>query len=201
MKKKKRHFCHTDERGATLIELLTAIFLLSLALVSALAFATINFKNESIGASRLVASNLAREGIELARNIRDTNWIGGEEAWDYGLQEGCSVIPYSLASLTLATSCPSSLFQSEDFRVYKNRTTHRLYQSSLGGAEEDVTPFFRKIEIMPICFDGQNAMKFGAAECPSTVERIGKKIMVDVRWKQSGIEYNVTMTEQLFNWR
>lgn len=61
--------------GETLIEIVVALFALTLfsaastlVIVSALSSTRINKNN-------LAALNLAREGIELVRNIRDTNWL------------------------------------------------------------------------------------------------------------------------------
>lgn len=62
------------QRGFTLVEVIVAT---SVIVVGVLA--TVTVANVSVGASgdnerKVVATNLAREGLELVRNIRDTNW-------------------------------------------------------------------------------------------------------------------------------
>lgn len=82
----------TYQKGFTLIETLFAILIFSAALVSLLAIAgkgivaTGQVKNET------VAFYLAQEGIEVARNFRDSNFVA-EEAWDLGFAStpDCSI--------------------------------------------------------------------------------------------------------------
>ncbi len=76
-----------NQKGFTLAELLITIFvftvgILGIYLVVQNSYATINYAR-----NRLIAIYLAQEGIEIVRNIRDTNWL--EEAnWDEGLPQG-----------------------------------------------------------------------------------------------------------------
>jgi len=79
-------------RGFTIIELIITIFILSIAIVgiySAFSMMVILTANAS---DRLTAAYLAQEGIEIVRNIRDTNWINSsytETVWIQGL-EACT---------------------------------------------------------------------------------------------------------------
>ena len=193
-----------DRRGSTLSELITAIFMLSLALVSALAFTTINFKNEAVGASRLVASNLAREGVELARNIRDTNWIKGDP-FAKNLNEGtnklCVIIPPTLDRFS-SQACGEHLMGDEPFRIYQDLQKGTYVQASVSATDKG-TGFYRTITMMPICTknDTNSIPTDTPSEQCSFDEITGLQVVSDVHWIQSGIEYNVLMTEQLYNWR
>lgn len=63
------------QKGFTIIELVISIFLLAMAIVgifSAFSIVTILTSDSS---DRLTAAYLAQEGIEIARNIRDQNWL------------------------------------------------------------------------------------------------------------------------------
>jgi len=63
------------QNGFTLIEIVISIFLLSFALVAIFsAFSMIVISTSDI-VSQLTGTYLAQEGIEIVRNIRDTNWI------------------------------------------------------------------------------------------------------------------------------
>lgn len=194
-----------DQRGSTLIELITAIFMLSLALVSALAFTTINFKNEAVGASRLVASNLAREGVELARNIRDTNWIKGD-SFAQGLNETtgklCVVIPPTLIAFSSPQVCPASLMGDGVFQIYQHTTKGTYYQLPTLDTDKE-TGFYRTITLLPICTRGDaNGIPTDIPNEQCIPDDItGLQVSSDVHWVQSGIEYNVLMTEQLYDWR
>lgn len=63
------------EAGQTLIETIIAIFLLTTALSGGLALAIYAFSTSSKNFNQIVATNLAREGIEVMRMMRDSNWL------------------------------------------------------------------------------------------------------------------------------
>lgn len=75
MKKNFFVFRNSKKSGESLIEVLVSIIILVLFMTSI--FTMVNRSivlNENIR-SRVIALNLAREGIEGVRNIRDTNWL------------------------------------------------------------------------------------------------------------------------------
>lgn len=66
---------HQKKKGFTLIELVIAIFILSMGIVGIFnAFYMVNILTAD-STDRLVAIYLAQEGMEITRNIRDTNWL------------------------------------------------------------------------------------------------------------------------------
>lgn len=63
------------KNGFTIIELIISIFILSVAIVGIFsAFSVIKILTYDT-ADRLTATYLAQEGMEIVRNIRDTNWL------------------------------------------------------------------------------------------------------------------------------
>jgi len=85
--------------GFTLVEVLTAIFVILVGIVGALAVIQQTITYTALSSSRLVASYLAQEGIEIVRNIRDGNWLE-EAAWDDGLGGGDWEADYTTQELT-----------------------------------------------------------------------------------------------------
>lgn len=81
------------QKGFTIVEVLIALFVVALGVggLSALVRQTNSFA--AVSSAQLQATFLAQEGVEIARNIRDSNFlaihkgIGGN--WDDGLT-GCS---------------------------------------------------------------------------------------------------------------
>ncbi len=67
--------------GFTLIEVMTAVTVLSIGLVGSLTVISSNLRNISFVENRIIAAGLANDGIERVRNIRDTNWLE-EDTWD-----------------------------------------------------------------------------------------------------------------------
>ncbi len=73
-----------NNKGFTIIELVITIFILSVAVVGVYnAFSTMVVLTAN-ASNRLIAAYLAQEGMELVRNIRDTNWIKDYD-WRCGL--------------------------------------------------------------------------------------------------------------------
>ena len=65
----------TKNSGETLIEVLIAVTIFSTVLIGALTALSKSISSLSKTKYRIVALNLAREGVEAVRSIRDTNWI------------------------------------------------------------------------------------------------------------------------------
>lgn len=81
-------------KGFTLIEALAAAFVITLGVVEVLVIINQTTAFTQVTSSRLTAAYLAQEGIEIVKNIRDTNFLKihkGIEGvnWDDGLI-GCT---------------------------------------------------------------------------------------------------------------
>lgn len=74
-------------RGFTLIETLVALVLITVAMGPVFILATSSVNTASRIEHNLIAANLAQEGIEVIKNIRDTNWLNGS-AFDNNLPAG-----------------------------------------------------------------------------------------------------------------
>jgi len=74
-------------KGFTLIEAMVALVLVTLAMGPVFILATSSVNVASRIEHNLIASNLAQEGIEVIRNIRDTNWLNGVD-FDNNLPAG-----------------------------------------------------------------------------------------------------------------
>ena len=90
--------CLKSNKGFTLLEVIIAIALLIIGLISLMVLVRATISASSVSSSRLLAANLAREGIELVRGIRDTNWLQGQ-AWDTNIKgtgnERAGIIDYN----------------------------------------------------------------------------------------------------------
>ncbi|MBI4268344.1 segregation/condensation protein A [Candidatus Uhrbacteria bacterium] len=214
----------SDQRGQTFVELLTAIFVLSLALVGALGLTTSNAHNQSIGSFRLVASNLAREGVETARAFRDTNWLSelGPEGWDAGLKDTEQSSHCALLSPAPFISTDQSLVSPFSFVECKKDANgkdvilddlYRIYRSDDGSfaqsavpadAQGKVTLFYRKIRFDPICLSAGTQSTKTEDDCGAETEtnkKVGVLVTSETWWAQGTEIYNVKAAEQLMNWR
>ncbi len=135
-------------RGFTIIELVVSIFILSIALVGIFsAFSTITILT-SDSADRLTATYLGQEGMEIVRNIRDTNWLymdAGDATWLDGLDiciSGCE------ADYTTGTTAPGAFSMSMATGRYLYIDANGFYVHSIIDASK--TKFQRKITITPL---------------------------------------------------
>jgi len=101
---KKRSW--SKNKGFTLIEAMVALVVLTVALGPSLILTT-NINNTAvIVKNNLIAANLAQEGLEVIRGMRDTNWFNGS-SFDSGLSNGTYRVQWNSGSvITLGTNPP-----------------------------------------------------------------------------------------------
>jgi len=71
------------KKGFTLIEIIVAVSVMTIGIVGIYALVPKVVSVTGANINKFIASQLAREGIEIVRNIRDTNWLE-----DAGFNEG-----------------------------------------------------------------------------------------------------------------
>ena len=141
-----------SSRGFTIIELVISIFILSVALVGIFSAFSVVIILTSDSADRLTATYLAQEGMEIVRNIRDTNWLNMDAAspanatWVDGLTNP--------ASCTIDAPCQADYnAKSMSYYVpgnylYLNAAGFYVYNPTDSSATK--TKFEREIIITPI---------------------------------------------------
>lgn len=83
-----------NKKGFTLIEVITVLFVVSLGMIGVLSLIVQNIQSQSLNKDTLIAYQLAQEGVELIRQVRDTNWREGR-AWDTNLAIGDYYMDYT----------------------------------------------------------------------------------------------------------
>lgn len=66
---------YTEQKGQTIIETVVAIFMLVMGVGAATGLAIYAFSTSNNIINQIVATGLAREGVEAVKNMRDTNWL------------------------------------------------------------------------------------------------------------------------------
>ena len=164
------------KKGFSLIELIVAIFFVSVALPGILSAISKAMAETEGSTLRLRAIYLAQEGIEIVRNIRDTKWLNG--ATSTALEaSGNYEADYKSVSLT-PCPFPCSASQLRFLKIDNNG----FYQYSTGAE----TPFKRKITIDKTDdLDGDG-------------ETDRERVTVEVFWTKKGT-HSVKVQEYLYN--
>jgi len=180
----------SKDTGFTLLEVIAAIFILTVGIGGSFALIQQTISTASMIQSRLIAAYLGQEGIEIIRNIRDNNWLEQRESfqsppepdWNKGMSGcqgpiNCCEGDYKTKmspSKTPLTSLVGCDFNSLN---YLNIDSDGFY-SYLPGTP---TKFKRKILIDPI-------------------EDNKIKVAVIIQWEEKSKIYEIEVVEHITNW-
>jgi len=122
-------------RGFSMIEVVIAVSIITTALIASLALITSSISSIQLNKTKIIATGLAQEGLEIVRNIRDNNWLDYKRSsinWLDGLSAGDYRVQYDSESLLAFSPTPLKI-DSNGFYKYGDSGTN--------------TPFYRKITI------------------------------------------------------
>ena len=172
----KKHINRESGAGFTIIELMVAIVVLSFGIMGAYS-AFLPFVNATYSISyKFTGAYLAQEGLEIVRNIRDTNFINSAK-WSEGLlacQLGCQ-LDYKTGTLTETLSNRLKAYDPGEFL--------KINEDGLYGYDSGApTKFKRKITIDP---------QLGADIL---------KVSVVVTWDYNNKPFSFETIGYLYNW-
>jgi len=165
-------------KSFTLIETIIAIFILTTGILAISSLISYFISASSISSQRLIAAYLAQEGIEIVRNLRDTNILSGR-SWDYGLSDGNWQADYNDTSLSPYAG------------TFLNLEANGLY----GYGPGIPTIFKRKINLQKNTFFVRSSPSL-----PSFPEEF-LKVTVEVSWQERGRSHSLTAQANLYNWQ
>ena len=158
-------------KGFTLLEMLISVAVITIGALGVFSAVAKFSQQAQQERENLVASYLCQEGVEIVKNIRDTNWVEEAASWKDGLTScsaGCEA-DYEDSSL--------SAWSSGEYLYIENSTG--LYKYIASPVSEDVeTPYKRKITITEVGDDELD-------------------IVVEVYWTA----YTMTVKENIYNWK
>lgn len=186
--------------GQGLVELIVAIAVIQIGLFGVWSLFLVNFNSEREADLRIVGINLAREGVEVVRNIRDSNWLkwklnetaGGQLVmWDSGLSAGEYSASFDSQNLESFSGEPL-VFSADGY-----------YVDSLPSGQP--TPFTRKIILKDICCDDlddnlvcDNLDYYIGSNCDL---KIGVNTVAEVSWSISGQSRRAIIEDNLYDWQ
>jgi prepilin-type N-terminal cleavage/methylation domain-containing protein len=171
---------HLKNKGFTIIEILIAIFIVVVGLISVYGLTQKILRVTHMSTFRLEALYLAQEGLELVRNVRDANYINGND-WQDGFTEGGSIKCGGEFELDYRSE-----YKPDEFKYISCYTDKFLKLEStydrIGYEDGTDTIFKRKIFI-------------------ENMPDNGMKVTSEVTWQEKGVDYNFSVEETLYEWR
>jgi len=227
--KNNPHYSNDKSSGGyTLIELIIAIGVFTLGIMGVLGLAVSNYHDSQDNVDRVIAINLAREGLELIKNVRDSNWlrIDGNQlcgfspcTWDSGFD---NVSDYMVMAYNDSDGWPNFLIdcnQSIESCVNGYITSNagvKLYINGFGNYDHDntgnSTKFSRVIKISKICLIAGGSINEGGdphnfeyavdmdTDCGVSETHIGFNLISHVQWEDNGTQ-TAEISSSIYNWK
>lgn len=186
--------------GISLLEVIVAMTIITIGLVGVLSLVIQNVEAQYIDKNILMASGLAQEGLELVRNVRDTNWLAPGNAWKQGLTgDGTYTIDYG-GPTSIKMSVNS--IADADARLYSNKIC-------IGGGDEGSDCEQNSDCSSNVCQPSGFYTHTSSGNEPTNFYRlitiVDNNDYLDVkcaiRWIDGGQNHDYTAETYLYNWR
>jgi len=213
-------------RGQGLLEAILAIGMILVGLGAILTFTLKNIAAAADSGQRIVAANLAREGIDVVRAIRDSNWLAGSNSdpsrlWDDDLQptQGAALDFVLPTSASVPAEWAVVYLNSRDvddvaYALYRHAQDYDWRQFPSGAPDPNIstpepnyikTGYKRILLLDPVCDTGSIVVEEAVADCTSGT-KIGIRVTATVSWASSGFfggieRRELSLVEYLYNWR
>ncbi len=192
-----------NQKGQSLLELLVAILILVMVVTATITLIVTSINAGRESRNKLIAASLAREGIEIVRNIRDSNWVDPTSpAWDSGLVGPNPVIPF------VGLSTPTVLYYSTDSQDQTRLFLHNNVYLQGRGVPGLATEFYRLMYLNDICLnttgDEQIVDKDSTDDCTSIgsgYEKVGLRVISEVHWPSETSDKKVIIEDRLYDWQ
>ena len=201
----------------SLAEVIIAILIFSSGTVAAVSMMIYTLKLAKLSEHHVVASNLARSGLELLRSKRDSNWLyesgNIRQNWNFGFSEGMGLFytvdlndlagEYGYKVLITSQADPNELDLSENlpdddlaawldpYQLYLTPGPENLYTHEVTG--NIASRYYRQIKIV---YEGDKT------ECEDDEDLNCNYFYADstVFWIEQGKPRRVTMSTKLYDW-
>lgn len=172
--KNKKGFTLGSSKGFSLVETLVALAILLVAVVGPISLIGDSLHKIYYARDEMVAINLAQEGVEVVRQMKDSNMlsaVAGVPPWDSGLAPTNYIVDAWNSSAPLNSNVT-------DKKVYIDAITG-LYRQGVAGT---ATQFTREVVITDV------------------VPGVEKNVTSTVTWKTGGSTGTLSVSENIFNW-
>ena len=186
------------QRGETLLELIFAVTVVLVVLTSFLAVFISTNRSQVVDNHVIVASQLAREGVEIVRAIRDSNWLAGRPWSDNLLLANGDTTAVVASNIT---SGPSS--DQIDFTPEVLADAPLYDQGAIWNHTANATPtgFTRLVTLEKICTDDLAVPIPPGGQVCALDAAVGARVTATVDWADSDRTRQYQLTTYLYDWR
>lgn len=187
----------THRPGQTIIEMLIALAVISVGLFAAVNIVYSNLNLVDRDTDEAIVVNLAREGVEIAKQVRDSNWLASA-AFTQGLSAGNDYSATVVWDGSVGT-IPSFDFTANATSDADARIVLKDDFFAQSGASGTSTPFARLVTLHPVCTDF-SVLNDGSACAPANPQ-IGIRVESRVSWTRKNIAKSTVIYDDLYDWR
>lgn len=171
-----------NKKGFSLMEVMAVLFIVMVGMVGVMSLVLQNIQVKEINTNRIIAHQLAQEGIELIRKQRDTNWIECDRLPDPGPNCWLSNIEADLAyKVDFNDDEPEIVTDIDDAELYKI-VSGEFESMYVHEPTSNKTPFYRMIRI-------------------GSMNNHSIHVEVTINWQERGQMYSYSADTHLFDWK
>ena len=184
-----------NKKSQSLIESVVAISIVVIAVVGIMSVGLTSVGLGGQSEERVVAINLAREGIEIISATRNSNLLDPVQIWPYGLTNGSYRVGFNTAGLVKpprSTATPGGVSIPQDCtncRLCQHPDDEYYYHND---SCPTWSPFHRLVTIAT-CVDLTDG-------CVSPADR-EKKVISSVYWEERGKSHTISIETRFTDWR
>lgn len=199
-----------NNQGQGLLEMIIAMGIITTGLLSTITLVSASLAAAREGSMRLVAGNLAREGVEVARATRDSNWLKNVSFEEGLVGAGNNRTAIALFGPPWSFDFTPSGVGDAAAMVYEVTAAgdpqEGLYLQSAAGAPAGASPtvWRRLLALYPVCRDagGNDSVVEGeSAVCPGGSSEVGLDVRSRVVWTEKGRAHEAAAEEKIYDWR
>ncbi len=212
------------KKGQGMLEGILAIGIILLGLGAILTLTLKNIAASTDSGQKITAIHLAREGIDVVRGVRDSNWLKDsnsvpETAWDEGLVPGAfgevALVSFDETIPKFDITFTNGTLADNKFKMYRHISDYFWKQSTTDLSIDDTfvsTGFHRQVKLDAVC-ERSNGTRY-VADSVSQVDcvtasgetKIGIRATATMTWPGSGFfgastTRTLSLEEYLYNWR
>lgn len=217
----------SQQNGFTLLETIIAIGIILFGLLSILALSTSSLVVSGVSSDEFLATNFAREGMEIVRSVRDSNWLAYDTdsttEWNAGLYAtgadytSIVILPTPVSAVqslgfipdAFGDTCPGAGGSTYDCTaIWYDSTSEGYFQTESLGFDSTVyteTNFSRLVYTNPICrLDSDETVEtvITSGSCAAGYTQVGADVIVEVQWPgRNNVTSTYSLEEYLYDWK